>query len=109
MTDLTQLKQLIVNNKAVLVYFSGVSCSVCEVLKPKIQNTFKKEFPNIKQIFVEASASKEITSNYGIFSVPTILIFFEGKEFYRVGKNISVYQLVSDVRRVYEMLFKDEK
>jgi len=108
MIDLIQLKQLIVNNKAVLVYFSGQNCSVCEVLKPKIQNSFKEEFPKIKQIYIDASASKEITSNYGIFSVPTLLIFFEGKEFYRMGKNISVHQFINDVRRPYEMLLKGE-
>ena len=104
---LVELKQLIYDNRAVLVYFGANNCSVCQVLKPKIQNSFKNEFPNIKQIFIHSDTSKEITSNYGIFSFPTILIFFESKEFFRVNRNLSINELLIDVKRVYEMLFKD--
>ncbi len=106
--SLDELKQLIDNNRAVLVYFSATKCSVCEVLRPKIQNSFKKEFPNIKQIYINSDTSKEITSNYGIFSFPTILIFFECKEFFRVSRNLSVNEFIKNVKRPYELLFKEE-
>jgi len=103
-----ELKQLIDNNKAVLVYFSAPACSVCTALKPKIQYALTHDFPNIKQIFFDEPTSKEITSSYGIFSFPTVLVFFEGKEFFRESRNISVLKLTNDIRRVYEMLFKED-
>ena len=106
--SLDELKQLIRNEKAVLVYFSAINCSVCEVLKPKIQSSFKKEFPKIKQIFISSDTSKEITSNYGIFSFPTVLVFFEEKEFFRVSRNISIDEFTKNVKRPYELLFKDD-
>ncbi len=106
---LTELKQQIKENRAVLIYFSAKNCSVCEVLKTKIEEAFTIEFSHIKQIYMGENTSKEITSSYGIFSFPTLLIFFEGKEFYRVNQNISVGTFVNDVRRVYEMVFKDDE
>ena len=102
-----ELKQLIFNNRAVLVYFSAHNCSVCEAIKPKVQTAFTQEFPNIKQIFINSDTSKEITSNYGIFSFPTVLVFFESKEFFRVSRNFSVHELIKDVNRPYELLFKE--
>lgn len=109
MIDFYELKQVIDSNKSVLVYFSAENCSVCEVLKPKIEKSFRKDLPKIKQIFINSELSKDITTNYNIFSNPTILIFFEGKEFYRVGRNISIQELIQNVKRPYEMLFKENK
>jgi len=107
--SLDELKQQILDNKAVLVYFHAPKCSVCEVLKPKIQTTFTHVFPKLKQIFLQENTSKEITSNYGIFSFPTILIFFEEKEFFRVGRNVSMMQFQNDIQRVYQLLFKENE
>ena len=107
--SLDNLKQLVVSTKAVLVYFSAPNCSVCDVLKPKIQSTFDEKFPNIQQIYIHSETSKEITSNYGIFSFPTVLVFFEGKEFFRLGRNLSLANLAKDVNRPYTMLFKENE
>ncbi len=107
--SLGELKQQILDNKAVLVYFSLPNCSVCEVLKPKIETTFTHAFPNLKQIFMQKNTSKEITSNYGIFSFPTILVFFEGREFFRVGRNLSMIEFQNSIQRVYQLLFKENE
>jgi len=107
--SLAELKQQISNNKAVLVYFGAQNCSVCEILKPKIQTIFTPVFPNLKQIFIQENTSKEIASNYGIFSFPTILVFFEEQEFFRVGRNVSISQFQNDIQRVYGLLFKDNE
>jgi len=105
--SLDELKQLIDNNRAVLVYFSAPNCSVCQAIKPKIKNAITQEFPNIKQIYINSDTSKEVTSNYGIFSFPTVLVFFETKEFFRVSRNFSISEFSRDIKRPYEMLFKE--
>ena len=107
--SLEELNQRIQSNKAVLVYFGAKNCSICEVLKPKIKNTFTSVFPSLKQIVLQDNTSKEITSNYGIFSFPTILVFFEGKEFFRVGRNLSMTQFQKDIQRIYSLLFKENE
>ena len=88
----------------ILVYFSGESCSVCHVLRPKIQKLFDEKFPKIKQIFLDAKENAQIASHFGVFSVPTLIVFLEGKEFVREGRSLSLYQLEEKIMRPYEMM-----
>ncbi len=98
-----ELNNILKTNRAVLLYFSGKACSVCHVLRPKIEDSLKENFPLIKPILVEDSL--EISTYFTVFSNPTIIVFFEGKEFKRYGRNISLDIFNSEINRVYEMVF----
>ena len=98
-----ELNNFLKTNSAVLLYFSGKACSVCHVLRPKIEDSLQKNFPLIKPILVEDSL--EISTHFTVFSNPTIIVFFEGKEFKRYGRNISLDIFNSEINRVYEMVF----
>ncbi len=91
----------------VLIYFSGVNCSVCKDLKPKVEQEVSQTFSKIKLFEVDASLHKQIASHFTVFSIPTILLFLDKKEFIRVGRNISVKAFIEQIRRPY-MLFCDE-
>jgi len=41
----------------------------------------------------------------GVYSTPTILVYFEGKEYIRESKYISIQQLEDKIRRYYDMIF----
>ena len=43
-----ELKKAISENQAIILYFSGDNCSVCKVLKPKIETEVSKNFPKMK-------------------------------------------------------------
>ena len=43
-----ELKKVISENQAIILYFSGDNCSVCKVLKPKIETEVSKNFPKMK-------------------------------------------------------------
>ncbi len=101
--NLEELQKIIKHKKATLLYFSGLSCSVCKVLKPKIENSLKENFPLIKPILVEDNL--EISTHFTVFSNPTIIVFFEGKEFKRYGRNISIDIFNNEINRIYEMVF----
>ena len=81
--NLQQLLNNINTGEPVLVYFSGENCSVCKVLKPKIEEEVLKQFPKFKLFEVKTDLNKEITSHFTVFSIPTTLIFFDSKEFKR--------------------------
>ena len=49
---LDELQNRINTGNPVLVYFSGENCSVCKVLKPKIEKEVKKE-PFKRKLFTE--------------------------------------------------------
>ena len=92
------------NNKAVLTYFSTTECNICKVLKPKIENLIKAKFPKIKFLYIEINKSPEIAGQNRIFSVPTIVVFFEGKEYLRKSRSFSLTVLENEIQRTYEIL-----
>ncbi len=101
---LEEVEHIIKNELGVLLYFSTPTCNVCHALKPKIIDAFNENFPHIKQYFIDASRSPEIPASLGIFSVPTIVVFLDGKEFARESRNVSVGELVNKIARPYEMM-----
>ncbi len=101
---LVELQEFISKEIGVLVYFSTPTCNVCHALKPKIAQEFEENFPKIKQVFIDSSLTPEIPAHFNIFSVPTILVFLDGKEFARESRNVSVPVLVNNIQRVYKIL-----
>jgi len=95
----------VLNNKAVLLYFNADNCSICKVLKPKLEDKISKIFPKISFCEINSNENLELVSNFGVFSFPTILVFFEGKEFKRYGRNISLDIFEKEIQRLYEMVF----
>jgi thiol-disulfide isomerase/thioredoxin len=104
---LEELKSIIKDKPAVLVYFSGIGCGVCQVLKPKIQKAFSDNYPLIQQYYLDIEEHKDIAVSYSVFTMPTILVFLDGKEFARKSRNMSVDGLIQDLKRPYDLFFGD--
>ena len=98
------LQEVIKKEVGVLVYFSTPTCNVCHALKPKISQEFEENFTKIKQVFIDSSLTPEIPAHFNVFSVPTILVFLDSKEFARESRNVSVPLLVNNIERVYKIL-----
>ena len=101
---LEELQTTIREEVGVLLYFSGEHCNVCHALRPKFRELFDKEFPQLKQIFLDAQENPKISSHYQVLSLPTILVFMDGKEFAREGRTVSLHQLTEQLKRPYGML-----
>ncbi len=93
-------------DKPVLKYFSHQRCNVCKVLKPKVQQMLKENFPQMEFKYIDIEEEPETAANHRVFTVPTLLIFFEGKEYYRFARNVSLGQLIEAIERPYQMLFE---
>jgi len=102
--DLEELKTVIKNEIGVLLYFSGESCNVCHALRPKFKELFENDFPQIKQIYLDAMENQEISSHYQVLSVPTIIVFMDGREFAREGRSVSLHKLTEQLKRPYSMM-----
>lgn len=105
---LNDLLQEIDTGQPVLIYFSGEQCSVCHVLKPKIKTAIESNFDKFKIFEVKSELHKEITSHFSVFSIPTTLVFFDKKEFMRVGRNMSMSNFINDIQRVYDIFYDEE-
>lgn len=99
-----QINSVINIGEPVLIYFSGENCSVCKVLKPKIEQEVIKNFPKFKLYEVKTDIYKELTSQFTVFSIPTVLIFFDRKEFKRYGRNISIPLFIEELERPYNLM-----
>ena len=102
---LEDYKSLLENEPAMMIYFYNDNCAPCISLRPKVQELVKEQFPKMKIIFSNSITQPEISAYFGAFNNPTILIFFEGREYKRESKYISIPQLKESIQRPYEMLF----
>ena len=107
--SLEQFESFVSGNTAAVVYFSTLDCNVCKVLKPKLIEMLKEEFPEIKFAYVNAAESKELAALQNIFSVPTILFFFDGKETIRKARFVNLEELGFELERVYSIYFGNSK
>jgi len=89
---------------AVGLYFSAPTCNVCHALKPKLLTAFDTELPLLKVISIDISETPEIASHFGVFAIPTLLVFLDGKEFLRKSRHMSVDQVVEEIKRPYDIM-----
>jgi thioredoxin-like negative regulator of GroEL len=92
---------------ALLAYFSTEICNVCKVLKPKVAELIQSEFPKIKLIYIKSDILPEVAAQNQVFTAPTILVFFEGREYIRKSRNIGIGELQGEIERPYAMMFSD--
>ena len=103
--SLEELTNTIKEEKALLVYFSHNNCNVCKVLKPKVHDLLKTEFPLMQMYFCNTIETPEIAAQNSVFAVPTLLIFFDGKVFIRKSRNIGIAELKNEIERPYHLMF----
>lgn len=95
------------NEEALLCYFSTEACNVCKVLKPKVAELVEQEFPKIKLVYIQSDKLPELAAQHQVFAAPTILVFFDGREYIRKSRNIGIGELEQEIRRPYSMIFSE--
>ena len=105
--NIKELRNKIATGKGVLLYLSSDSCSVCKVLRPKVTELLHEQFPLMVSHYVDIEKSPVISGQFSVFTIPTILIYFEGKEQVRYSRNISLHQLEASISRPYKLVFED--
>lgn len=103
--DRVKFNEIIESTPMVLIYFSHDTCNVCKVLKPKVEELLSNQFPKIKQLYCNVENSPEIAASLTVFAVPTLLVWIEGKETYRLSRNIGLLELEKTLKRPYTLLF----
>ena len=90
---------------ALLAYFSTETCNVCKVLKPKVAELIQASFPEIKLVYIQTDKLPEVAAQNQVFAVPTLLVYFEGREYIRKSRNIGIGELEREIDRPYSMIF----
>ncbi|MBN2797548.1 MAG: thioredoxin family protein [Deltaproteobacteria bacterium] len=100
------LNDLIASEDAVLAYFSTPECRVCKALKPKVLAMLSDEFPKVSFQYVDCEAEPEVAAQNMVFAVPTLVVYFAGRETTRLSRNVGMGELAEGIRRPYQMLFE---
>lgn len=105
--NLESFEKAIADDQAALCYFSHDQCNVCKVLKPKVYNMLRQKFPGIRFYYINTKETPEIAAQNSVFTVPTIIQFFEGREFFRKSRNISIPDIEKELQRPYDIMFEE--
>jgi thiol-disulfide isomerase/thioredoxin len=84
-----------------VIYFTGSVCGACETIKIKIEDILRR-FTKIKSGEINVEKHLDLAAKYNIFSVPIFLLYIEGKESIRLGRNLDLLELEVNIKRYYE-------
>ncbi len=105
MPTLDAITQTVATEPAVMLYFSAPSCNVCHALRPKLFTMIAQHFPKIRMLHIDISEESDTAAAFQVFSIPTVLIFFEGNEYLRKSRYMSVHEVEKQLRRPYTLLY----
>ena len=78
-----EFNKLLKTNQVVLVDFHAVWCAPCKKMSPTIDRIMKEYAEKVKVEKIDVEANKQLQTNYGIQSVPGLIIFKNGTEVWR--------------------------
>ena len=86
--------------KYFLLYVSMNNCSICHADMPKVEKIAnEKNFPSYH---IEAPEIPEAVGQLSLFSVPVVILFYEGREIHRQAKTIDFKELNYRMEQICE-------
>jgi len=75
--EAVELTTILKQNLWVLVKFSATWCEPCQLLEPVFEQ-LSRQRAKLKTVCVNVDLHTELTKNYAVFSVPSLLLFKQG-------------------------------
>jgi thioredoxin-like negative regulator of GroEL len=104
LTTLTALKDA---ENVLLILFGGKDCSICQAIKPKLISLMTQHYPKAKLAYVDCHSVTHICAQNGVFTLPTLQVYFNGQRFIEEVHSFSLQKVVKDMAKPYGMLFND--
>lgn len=89
-----KFNELMQSTKPVLVDFYATWCGPCQIMKPRILDVAERIGDDAKVIQIDIDKEKELATRFRIQSVPTLIIFKNGKQQWRQSGVISAHALM---------------
>jgi len=105
-TSLEDAQEYLRTHPAVLVFFSDDSCNVGDALSPKLQKLLEKDYPEINFLEVNVQMIPEAAGFFNIFVIPSVLVYFDGRESIRMARHVNVESLKQQIGRLYQLMFE---
>lgn len=92
-----RIKNQIKNDRLSILLISSYNCGVCISVEAKLDKLIQ-EFVEVKEgIKVKIDTMPEVSGEFLVFTVPTILVFYDGKEIIRQSRFIQFEKLNEDI------------
>ena len=89
-----KFNELIQSTELVLVDFYAEWCGPCKIMKPRILDVAERMGDNVKVVQIDVDKEKELATRFRISSIPTLIIFKNGKQQWRQSGIISALALM---------------
>jgi thioredoxin 1 len=80
---MSDFNEIINSEKPTLVDFYATWCSPCQMLTPILEGVSTEVGDNAKVLKIDIEKNMDTANQYGVRSVPTLILFKEGKEVWR--------------------------
>lgn len=93
------LKDIILGEKPVLIDFFAEWCAPCKAMKPVLENLKQELGERIRIIKIDIDKNNAIAASYNIQSLPTLMLFKEGKTLWRSSGARQLSELKSIIEK----------
>ena len=100
-----ELRDKVNQSKGIVLYFKNDRCAPCLAIRGKVKDLVTSKFSKMEFLIVDTVTDPLLSNEFKVFANPTILTFFEGKEYSRKSKYITIDGLSDETERLYNMVF----
>lgn len=97
---MSDFNEIINSEKPTLVDFFATWCSPCQMLSPILEEVSSEVGDTTKVLKVDIEKNMDFARQYNVRSVPTLIIFKEGKEVWRKSGLTEKNVLVESINNV---------
>jgi len=105
LNSIANFEQVKKTEKAFVLYITDGTCNVGESVTPKLEKLITEQFPKLSIYYTYTSQTPKLPAQLSVFTVPTVLVFFEGKLYIQKSRSFSLEELRQEIDRYYKMMF----
>ena len=98
---LQEIQQKVDEKPVAVAYFSHDECNVCKVLRPQVREVVH-QYKDTNFLYVNTKENPEASGQHMVFAVPTIIVFYQGREAKRFSRHFSMQDFKSLLDRMTE-------
>lgn len=99
--EYSAFEKAIKDEDLVFLYVSQPQCSVCQSLLPKVEELLE-HYPKIVSYYLNSMEVPVAAGQLSVFSIPTVILFVQGKEHFRLVRTFGLREINDKIDKVYK-------